>query len=168
MSGKAWIFGDDLNTDVLAPGLYMKGPLQEMARHCLETLDPAFAKSVSQGDVLVAGMNLGIGSSREQAVQVLQHLGVRALVAKSFAGIFYRNALNFGLIAVTCAKADRIRAGDQIEVDAAKGRIFNHSRHESYACDTLPEQLLDMVRSGGLVPHLEKTRAQSPAKGSAT
>ncbi len=161
MSGKAWIFGDDINTDVLAPGIYMKGPLDEMARHCLETVDPDFANSASLGDVLVAGENLGIGSSREQAVEVLKHLGVRALVAKSFAGIFYRNALNFGLVAVTCGEADKIHPGDLIEVNAVDGMITNHSRNESYSCDTLPATLLNMVQDGGLVAHLEKTRAQS-------
>lgn len=165
MTGKAWVFGDDLNTDVLAPGFYMKSPMDEMACHCLETVDPDFAKGVALGDVLVGGENLGIGSSREQAVQVLQYLGIRALVAKSFAGIFFRNALNFGVMAVTCAEVDKIQAGDRIEVDTAKGQIINHTRNETYPCDTLPKKLLAMVRDGGLVAHLEKKRAQSPDKG---
>lgn len=165
MTGKAWVFGDDINTDVLAPGLYMKSPMEELAIHCLEIVDPEFAKGVTLNDILVGGENLGIGSSREQAVEVLRHLGIRVLVAKSFAGIFFRNALNFGVMAVTCAEAGKIQAGDQIEVDTAKGQIINHTRNETYACDTLPESLLAMVRDGGLVAHLEKKRALSPEKG---
>lgn len=162
MSGNAWTFDDDINTDVMAPGLYMKGPLDDLASHCLETVDADFATNVVLGDVLVAGENLGIGSSREQAVEVLKHLGIRALVAKSFAGIFYRNALNFGLMAVVCADVDNIQAGDRIEVDAVLGKITNHTRKESYPCDTLPASLLAMVQEGGLVAHLEKTGVQSP------
>ena len=103
ISGRAWILGDDIDTDVLAPGLYMKGPIAEMARHCLESVEPDFAAQVAEGDIIVAGANFGIGSSREQAAEVLTLLGVKAVVAKSFGGIFYRNALNFGLLAVTSA-----------------------------------------------------------------
>lgn len=165
MTGSAWVFGDDINTDVLAPGLYMKSPMDELASHCLETVAPDFASGVALDDVLVGGENLGIGSSREQAVEVLRHLGIRVLVAKSFAGIFFRNALNFGVMAVTCVEVDKIQAGDRIEVDTANGQIINHTRSESYPCDTLPEKLLAMVRDGGLVAHLEKKRAQSPEKG---
>lgn len=158
MTGKAHVFGDNINTDVLAPGIYMKPPLEIMARHCLETVDPDFTGSVAAGDVLVAGENLGIGSSREQAVQALQHLGIRVLVARSFAGIFHRNALNFGLMAVACPEAGKIRAGDWISVDADRGQLTNQTRGENYACERLPEPLLTMVRDGGLVAHLEKTR----------
>lgn len=164
MTGAAWVFGDDINTDVMAPGLYMKSPMEELASHCLETVDPDFAKGVASGDVLVGGENFGIGSSREQAVEVLRYLGIRAMVAKSFAGIFFRNALNFGLVAVTCADAGKIQAGDQIEVDTANGKILNHTRDETYSCDTLPESLLAMVRDGGLVAHLEKKRVLSSKK----
>jgi len=164
MSGNAWIFGDDINTDVMAPGLYMKGPLDELASHCLETVDVDFATHVVLGDVLVAGENLGVGSSREQAVEVLKHLGIRALVAKSFAGIFYRNALNFGLMAVMCTDTGKIQPGDRIEVDVVLGKITNHTRKESYPCDTLPTSLLAMVQDGGLVAHLEKSGVQSPKR----
>jgi len=160
-AGKAWVFGDDIDTDVLAPGLYMKGSLDDMASHCLEAIDPEFAGNVGEGDTVVAGANFGIGSSREQAAQVLRHLGVRALVARSFGGIFYRNALNFGLVAVTCADAGRVRPGDRIEVDPGEGAIANITRNEAYACDALPAQLLAMVADGGLVPHLEKKLAET-------
>jgi 3-isopropylmalate/(R)-2-methylmalate dehydratase small subunit len=100
--GKAWIFGYDIDTDVLAPGLYMKGSFEELASHCLEAIDPDFASNVAPGDVVVAGKNFGVGSSREQAAEALKYLGVSILLAKSFAGIFFRNALNFGMIALTC------------------------------------------------------------------
>lgn len=154
--GKAWIFGDDIDTDVLAPGLYMKGPLKVLAAHCLEAVDPDFASNVQDGDVIVGGENFGIGSSREQAVQALQFLGVRTLVAKSFAGIFFRNALNFGVVALASSDAGRIKQGDQISTNPTNGTITNHTSNETYACDPLPEQLLEMVMDGGLVEHLEK------------
>jgi 3-isopropylmalate/(R)-2-methylmalate dehydratase small subunit len=157
MNARAWVFGDGIDTDTLAPGAYMKCPLQELASHCLEAVDSSFAADVRPGDVVVAGHSFGIGSSREQAVQALRHLGVVAVVAKSFAGIFYRNALNLGLLAMVCPDADRIRAGDQIALDgAAAGSIEDLTQGESYSCQPVPAHLLEMVRDGGLVPHLEK------------
>ena len=160
-AGKVWVFGDDIDTDALAPGLYMKGPIEKLAGHCLEAIDPDFAATVRPGDVIVAGVNFGIGSSREQAVEALKYLGVRVLVAKSFGGIFFRNALNFGMIAVVSADVDRISPGDRITVDAASGSIENLSKNETYACDILPPRLLAMVRDGGLVEHLEKKLARA-------
>ena len=162
-SGKAWVFGDNIDTDVLAPGLYMKGPLKVLAAHCLEAVDPEFASNVQAGDVIVGGENFGIGSSREQAVQALQYLGVRTLVAKNFAGIFFRNALNFGVVALACSEADKIKPGDQISSDSRTGTITNHTTNETYVCDPLPEQLLEMVMDGGLVGHLEKKLAKKEA-----
>ena len=163
-AGKVWVFGDDIDTDALAPGLYMKGPLEELASHCLKAIDPNFAATVQHGDVVVAGVNFGIGSSREQAVEALKYLGVRTLVAKSFGGIFFRNALNFGMVAVVSADVDRISPGDRITVDAASGTIENLSKNETYTCEILPPQLLAMVRDGGLVEHLEKKRAPAQLK----
>ena len=162
--GKAWIFGDDIDTDVLAPGLYMKGSLKELASHCLEAIDPDFASNVAPGDVIVAGKNFGIGSSREQAAEALKYLGVSTLLARSFAGIFFRNALNFGMIALTSAEIDRIRPGDRIVVDAAAGSIHNLTQDETYVCNILPQPLLAMVHDGGLVPHLKKKLAHSAVK----
>ena len=162
-SGKAWIFGDNIDTDVLAPGLYMKGPLEELARHCLETVNPEFAAKVQTGDVIVAGDNFGVGSSREQAVQALKHLGIRTLIAKSYAGIFFRNALNFGVVALTCKDANKIRSGDQISTDPITGKISNNTTGDTYICDPLPDQLLAMVKDGGLVEHLEKNLVKKDA-----
>ncbi len=154
--GRAWIFGDDIDTDVLAPGLYMKGSMEEMASHCLEAVDPDFAAKVAPGDVVIAGENFGIGSSREQAAQALKMLGVAAVAARSFGGIFYRNALNFGLLAVTYEGAMTIAAGDRVTVDGAAGGIANLTSGTTISCDPVPPHLLDMIAAGGLVPHLEQ------------
>ena len=154
--GRAWVFGDDINTDLLAPAAYLKGSMEDLASHCLEELDGDFAPSVKEGDVFVAGENLGIGSSREQAPQALQILGVRAVLAKSFGRIFYRNALNLGIPTLVCPDTHRIRKGDQLSVDAAAGVVQNLSTGETLACESLPNHLMEMVSDGGLIPHLKK------------
>jgi len=159
-AGRAWVFGDNVDTDVLAPGKYMKSGIDELARHCLEAVEPGFAASVQAGDVVVGRRNFGTGSSREQAPQALKHLGVAALVAESYAGLFYRNAINLGLPAVVCADARRIRAGDRVRVDPQAGRIENLSTGETLACEPIPDHLMQMLRDGGLVPHLEKRLAR--------
>lgn len=151
-----WVFGDNVDTDSMAPGQYMKHGVEEIARHCLESVDPRFAAEAQPGDVVVAGSNFGAGSSREQAPAALRHLGIAALIATSFAGIFYRNALNLGLPAVTCAHSGRIRAGDELDIDFESGRIRNLTSGETLACEPIPPHLMDMVRDGGLLPHLEK------------
>lgn len=155
-AGRAWVFGDDVDTDVLAPGKYMKSSIGELAQHCLEAVEPAFASSVRTGDVVVGRRNFGAGSSREQAPQALKHLGVSAVVAESFAGLFYRNALNLGLAAVVSADAGKIRAGDRLRVDPEAGRIENLTRGEVLACEPIPAHLMQMLRDGGLMAHLEK------------
>jgi 3-isopropylmalate/(R)-2-methylmalate dehydratase small subunit len=153
---KAWIFGDDVDTDALAPGQYMKLGIEDIARHCLESVDPAFAACVAAGDVVVGGRNFGLGSSREQAAGALRQLGVAAVVATSFAGLFYRNALNLGVAVLTCPDAGRIRAGDALRIDAEAGRIENETSGETLRCEPIPPHLMEMVRDGGLLPHLEK------------
>jgi len=97
ITGRAWVFGDGVNTDVMAPGLYFKSTLEVMAKHCMEAIDPDFAAAVEPGDIVVAGRDFGVGSAREQAPMALQQLGVGAILAESYGRIFYRNALNFGL-----------------------------------------------------------------------
>lgn len=154
--GKAWVFGDDIDTDALAPGAYMKAPLAELAAHCLEAVAPDFAAMVQPGDMVVGGKNFGMGSSREQAAEALRHLGVGAVIAPSFAGIFYRNALNLGLLAVECADASTIAAGDTLVLDAVAGKIENVTQGKILECQPVPPFLMDMVAAGGLVPHLEK------------
>lgn len=158
---KAWVFGDNLDTDVIAPGRYMKFGIEEIAKHCLESVSPAFAKEVKRGDIVVGGRNLGVGSSREQAPEALKHLGVSVLIAESFAGLFYRNAINLGLPAVVCAQAKRIRAGDELDVDLERGRIRNRTTGETLECEAIPPFLMTIIRDGGLLPHLEKKLART-------
>ncbi len=156
MSGKAFVFGDNIDTDMLAPGLYMKFGIEDIARHCLEAIDPAFAATVRAGDFVVGGDNFGMGSSREQAPQALRHLGVAAVIARSFAGLFFRNAVNLGLAPLVCADIEKIATGDELAVDAARGTIENRTTGASLRCEALPAHLLAMLNDGGLIPHLEK------------
>jgi 3-isopropylmalate/(R)-2-methylmalate dehydratase small subunit len=156
MSGKAFVFGDNIDTDMLAPGLYMKFGIDDIARHCLEAVDPTFAATVRAGDFVVGGDNFGMGSSREQAPQALRHLGVAAVIARSFAGLFFRNAVNLGLAPLVCADIDKIAAGDELAVDAARGTIENRTTGTALRCEALPTHLLAMLADGGLIPHLEK------------
>jgi 3-isopropylmalate/(R)-2-methylmalate dehydratase small subunit len=158
--GRVWRLGDDVDTDALAPGAYMKRPLAEAAAHCLETVAPRFAAEVRPGDVIVAGRRFGIGSSREQAVQVLRHLGVAAVLAESFGGIFHRNALNLGLPALECRDVARIADGDRVSVDVAHGRVTDQTTGETIACAPVPAFLLPMLEAGGLLPWLERRLAR--------
>ena len=158
-AGRAWVFGDDVDTDVLAPGPYIKGPVEELARHCLEALDPDFATEVRPGDVVVAGENFGMGSSREQAVMALKLLGVRGVVARSFARIFFRNAINLGLPVLVTPEAGSIRPGDMISVDPAAGVVENRTTGARLAAEPLPPHLLELIADGGLLPHLKKKLA---------
>jgi len=153
---RAWVFGDNVDTDVMAPGRYMKLGIEEIAKHCFESMDPDFSRNVKPGDFVVGTRNFGTGSSREQAPAALKHLGVAALIAESFAGLFYRNALNLGLPALVCADARRIQQGDELNVDFEKGEILIPRTKTRLACETIPAHLMEMVRDGGLLAHLEK------------
>lgn len=154
--GKAWVFGDNIDTDQLAPGSTLKSGIEVIAGQCLRSVNPDFSAQVRKGDFVVGGRNFGIGSSREQAAQALCHLGVAAVIAPSFGGIFYRNAFNFGLLALTCADAGKISHGDHLAHDPESGKLRNLSCDEIYNCDPLPEHLLAIVSAGGLVPYLEQ------------
>jgi len=158
---KAWVFGDNVDTDAIAPGRYMKLGIEEIARHCLEAVDLGFATKVKNGDAVVGGRNFGAGSSREQAPEALKHLGVAVLIAESFAGLFYRNAINLGLPAVACAQAKRIRQGDLLQVDFQEGWILDLTTAEKLACESVPAFLMSIIRDGGLLPHLEKRLART-------
>jgi len=162
LTGRAWTFGDNIDTDVLAPGIYMKLPVEEVAQHCLEAVDPEFAAKVRPGDIVVGGENFGMGSSREQAPEALKVLGVGAILAKSFARIFYRNALNLGLPALFFREADEVSAGDQLELDLAAGQVRNLTTGATYAVAPLPPHLLEMILMGGLMPHLKARLAREP------
>ena len=156
IQGRAWVYGDNIDTDALAPSAYMIGSVEDIAAHCLESLDPGFASSVETGDIFVAGDNLGIGSSREQAPQALLTLGIRAVIARSFARIFYRNCLNLGLPALVCPDAGHIKNGDTLGVDAEAGTVTITATGEALKCEALPSHLLAMIADGGLLAHLEK------------
>ena len=155
-TGRAWVFGDNVDTDVLAPGLYMKGPVSGLAKHCLEALDPRFAREARPGDIVVGGSNFGMGSSREQAAMALKALGIAAVVAKSFARIFYRNAMNLALPVLVCPEAGAIAAGDRLALHAAEGRLDDLTQGRVFACEPIPPHLLAMIADGGLLPHLAK------------
>lgn len=152
---RTWRLPADVDTDQLAPGHTMKHGLEVTARHCLEAVRPDFAAGVQRGDVIVAGPHFGIGSSREQAASVLVHLGVAAVVAPSFAGLFFRNAFNVGLLLLTCPQAGRIADGEAITFDARAGRLIR-AGGEALPCDPIPGFLLDMVEAGGLLPQLRQ------------
>ena len=156
MAGRVWKFGDDVNTDVLAPGIYIKLPLEDLASHCLEAVEPNFASYVQDGDIVVGGVNFGMGSSREQAAQVLKVLGVAAVVAPSFGGIFYRNAFNLGLPAIVSNEIDQIAAEQELKIVLKTGVIENITTGKQLAGEAVPENLMDLVEAGGLVPYLEQ------------
>lgn len=155
-AGRIWRFGNDVDTDAMAPGIYMKAGLDELSRHCLENLRAEFPVAVRPGDIVVAGSNFGMGSSREQAAQALRHLGVSAVLAQSFAGLFYRNAINIGLPVLVCTHTDALADGARaiFDLDGAQVRLDDGSR---VACEPVPDFLRELLHAGGLVPHL-KTR----------
>ena len=155
---RVWTLPADVDTDQLAPGKAMKAGLETIARHCLETVRPDFATGVRPGDVIVAGPGFGIGSSREQAASVLVHLGVSAVIAPSFSGLYVRNAFNVGLLALTCAEAGRLRDGERVSIDAAAGTVVA-ADGTVLRCEPIPEFLLDMVRAGGLFEQLKRRLA---------
>jgi 3-isopropylmalate/(R)-2-methylmalate dehydratase small subunit len=158
MAGRAWKFGDDVDTDAIIPGrfLVINDPL-ELAAHLFEGVRPGMASKVMAGDIVVGGRNFGCGSSREHAPLALVGAGISAVVAKSFARIFFRNAINVGLPLFICADADNIKDCDAPEIDMVQGVIHNLTSGESYKTTPLPEFLREIVEAGGLV---EYTRRQ--------
>jgi 3-isopropylmalate/(R)-2-methylmalate dehydratase small subunit len=158
---RTWRLPADVDTDQLAPGHAMKHGLDVIARHCLEQVRPEFASSVEPGDAIVAGPNFGIGSSREQAASVLVHLGVAAVIAPSYSGLYYRNAFNVGLLLLTCPEAERIADGEGITFDARTGRV-QRANGDVLACKPISTLLLDLVEAGGLLNRLKRQRNVSP------
>ena len=150
---KVWRLGADIDTDVLAPGAYMKHGIDVIAQHCLTSVRPEFAGQVQPGDVLVAGPNFGIGSSREQAAGALVHLGVRAVIAPSFSGLFFRNAFNLGLLLLTCEQALQIQEGELVRFDGEK---LHPASGQVLSCARIPDFLMDMVQAGGLLNVLKQ------------
>ncbi|MEQ1806500.1 MAG: 3-isopropylmalate dehydratase [Burkholderiaceae bacterium] len=160
---RVWKLPADINTDQLAPGHSLNFEIDVAARHCLELLRPGFGTKVERGDVIVAGENFGVGSSREEAASVLVHLGLAAVIAPSFAGLYYRNAFNVGLLLLTCTQANLIEDGEPIQIDARTGRVMRLNAFppdDTLRCDAVPEFLLDRVYAGGLLPQLKLKFAQ--------
>ena len=157
---RLWRFDTTIDTDVLAPGFYMKKPLEELARHCLEAVRPEFAASVRPGDVMLANANMGVGSSREQAAEVLKYLGIAAIIAPSFAGIFYRNAINLGLPVLVIDAAlmglPELVDGADVDFDFHAATLGLEGRGANIPLNPLPDFLKRLILDGGLVPHLEK------------
>jgi 3-isopropylmalate dehydratase small subunit len=154
--GRVWKYGDNINTDIISPGQYMSLPVEKQAEHAMSAIDPNFAKKVQAGDILVAGNNFGSGSSRETAQMVLKHLQVGAIIATSFARIFYRNSINVGLPVVEMDDTSLIQEGDEIEIDLLEGRVINYTQDVEYKGTKLPAHLIEMVELGGLEPYLAK------------
>jgi len=156
---RAWRVGADVDTDQLAPGAYMKFGIEEIARHCLQGVRPEFAAEVRPGDVLVAGANFGIGSSREQAAAALVHLGLAAVIAPNFNGLYFRNAFNVGLLLITCERAGEIAEGEAVTLDLER-RLVLRASGDALPCAEVPGFLLDMVRAGGLMNLLKRRLAE--------
>lgn len=157
IKGKAWKYGDNVNTDVIFPGKYTYVSMEpeEMAQHALEDLDPDFVKKVRPGDVIVAGKNFGCGSSREQAAVCLKHAGVQAVIALSFARIFFRNAINQGLLVVQSSEAVAgIEDGDEVSIDFEKGRI--HTPKGTIGFPQFPSLVLGILKAGGLIAYTKQ------------
>ncbi|MCD6098875.1 3-isopropylmalate dehydratase small subunit [bacterium] len=158
IKGRVWKYGDNVNTDVIFPGKYTYSIFDEgeMAKHALEDLDPSFSKDVKAGDIIVAGKNFGCGSSREQAAICLKAAGVSAVVAKSFARIFFRNAINAGLWAITNDKVqDMVEKWDTVEIDLEKGEIIVCDRRLRF--QPYPEQIKKIIEAGGLIPYIKSS-----------
>lgn len=164
MAGRAWKFGDDVDTDAIIPGRYLviNDPL-ELAEHLFEGVRPDMAAQAKKGDIVVAGENFGCGSSREHAPLALKGAGIDAVVAKSFARIFFRNAINIGLPLFICPEVERINDGDLIEIDMGQGLIHSQTRGESYKTTPLPEFLQQIVEAGGLVEYTRRLVAEVKA-----
>ena len=158
---RVWRLGADIDTDLLAPGHAMKHGIETIATFCLETVRPEFAREVQPGDVIVAGPNFGIGSSREQAAAALVHLGVAAVIAPSYSGLYFRNAFNLGLLLLTCAEVDRLGENDRVTLDLDTPAI-TAGDGTRLRCEPIPGFLMDMVRAGGLMNQLRQRAGKEP------
>lgn len=156
ITGKALKYGDNINTDLISPPQYLEKSLEVIAQHAMEGIDENFTKKISTNDILVAGENFGPGSSRETAPIALKMAGTGAIVAKFFARIFYRNAINIGLPVLECQEVDKISDGDILEVNLGSGLITNKTKGECYTVSPLSAPVLDVLSAGGLIPFLEQ------------
>ena len=156
---RVWKFGADIDTDQLAPGAYMKLGIDGIAPHCLEGVRPEFAAQVRPGDVIAAGPNFGIGSSREQAAAALVRLGVKAVIAPSFSGLYFRNAFNLGWLLLSCPEASKIEEGERLALQfEGDTPVVLRTNGQRLICAPIPEFLMDMVDAGGLLPLLKQQK----------
>ena len=158
MPGRVWKVGNNIDTDVIIPARYLNtSDPAELAKHCLEGISPDFPKKIQKGDILVAGENFGCGSSREHAPVAIKAAGIFCVIAKSFARIFYRNAINIGLpILESKEAAQSIKEGDKIKVDLKSGEVTNLSTGKIYRSQPFPEFMQKLIKAGGLIPYLKK------------
>lgn len=156
--GRAWKFGDDINTDEIIPAKYLvTTDAKELGAHCLEGIDSEFSKKVSKGDIIVAGKNFGCGSSREHAPRSIKGCGISCVIAESFARIFFRNCINTGLAIFESKEATKkIEVGDEIEIDTAKGEIKNLTKGEAYKSKPMPKFMQELIKAGGLMNWVTK------------
>ena len=157
LKGRVFKFGDGISTDHIIPGRFahLRSNLPELAKHVLEDADPAFAAKVKPGDFIAAGKNFGLGSSREHAPLIIKMAGVSAILAKSVARIFFRNAINLGLPVLIC-NTDKINDGDELEVDLAAGTVKDITNGNQLTFDKIPEMMLRILDDGGLIPYIKK------------
>jgi 3-isopropylmalate/(R)-2-methylmalate dehydratase small subunit len=157
LKGRALKFGDNITTDHIIPGRYahLRSNLPELAKHVLEDADPKFASRVKEGDFIVAGDNFGLGSSREHAPLVIKMAGVRAILAKSVARIFFRNAINLGLPVLIC-NTDKIKDGDELEIDLKAGVVKDITNGSQLTFSKIPDIMLAILDEGGLIPYIQK------------
>ena len=162
MKGKAFKFGDDVDTDVIIPARYlMATDPAELASHAFEDARPGWPGQVGEGDILVAGNNFGCGSSREHAPIAIKAAGIGCVIAASFARIFYRNAFNIGLPVLESAEASRgIAEGDVVEIDTSGGRVTNHTKKKTYESRPIPPFMQELVNAGGLMAYLAAKRLE--------
>lgn len=156
LKGRVWRFGEDVNTDVIAPGKYLRLSAAEIAGHVMEGIDPTFADKVQPGDIIVAGKNFGCGSSRESAPDALRLAGIGAIIAPFFGRIFFRNSINLGLPVIECDDEGEIAEGAIIELDLDGGTITNLTSGKIFTFPPLPPHLVQLLNAGGLVPYLEQ------------
>ncbi len=157
LPANVWKFGDDIDTDAIIPGKFLTiNKPEELAKHAFEGARPEFASGVKEGDIIVAGYNFGCGSSREHAPLALRGAKVKCIIVKSFARIFFRNAINIGLPLLECLDTDKIEEGDHIEVDFGSGIITNTTKNETYQATPLPDFVREIVEAGGLIGYARK------------
>ncbi|MDO4517896.1 MAG: 3-isopropylmalate dehydratase small subunit [Bacillota bacterium] len=157
-NGKVFKYGDNIDTDVIIPARYLNtSDPQELASHCMVDIDEAFAGQVEPGDFMIGGDNFGCGSSREHAPLAIKTSGIECVIAKTFARIFYRNAINIGLPIMECPEAaEKIEQGDKISVNYETGLITNETKNETYQAEPFPEFIREIIKSGGLLNNLKE------------